>query len=176
MKADEAVEVITQYVRETQAAASEAVRLLWSQIQPIEDSEDLIQFALAARVAVSYKKPLADDRPKNDIHIEYHKYKSRIYEVSVQLLQDVSYNVNGKVKPIILMNHYDLVTLARDAKAAEEGFHRYYELWTYTAERLQVLKKTSVEDLAEGEQMKIARMLHEAQRKLPSQGGMLAAG
>src|SRR5215471_2265294 len=157
MTAEKAVKKITKYVRETQASAADATRKLWPDIQPIDDPEELIQFALAALVVREYKKPSMHETG-DVIHVAYHPHRAlKPYQVTVQVLE-ASYNVSGKVKAVLNMGYSDLKTLGREYAAAEQGFHRYSEFWLYAADRLKQLKKDRVSDLATGEQNKLARM------------------
>lgn len=170
MTSQDAVTMVTDYVRETGLSATEAVKTLWPKLQPIDkgDAETLMQFALAALVVHEYKRPPLEDVVQRDqsnhrITVHYRRHKMKRYEVGVQLLHDVHYSVNGKVKSIATCNRYDLLSLARNAGSAEQGFARYRQTWEYIAERLQQLKKNRVEDLEYGDKQKIARMIHDCQ-------------
>lgn len=166
MTADEAVKVVTEYVRDTGTPAAEAVKNLWEQLKPITDSESLIQFAIATRVAVQYRRPGHNEA---SVSVTHERYKLKEYEVTVTILRDTMYNVNGKVKSVAVCNRHDVLTLAENARKAEEGFSHYRKVWEYAAQRLQTLKKDKIEDMGHGEQMKLARMLNDCQRfRLPN--------
>jgi hypothetical protein len=168
LKSREAVKFVAEYVRETGTPAADAVRKLWSDIKPITDPDQLIQFALACQVATEYKMALYvpgdERRPYNShgggtrVSAVHHKSEPKVIQVSVSILQDIHYNVEGRVKSIAVMNRRDVLILATNFCNMVEAFSRHEQVFRYIAARLVELKKEKVEDLAEGEQQKIARM------------------
>lgn len=172
MNADDAVKYVAEFVRSTGLPASQAVREVWKDITPITDADVLLQFAIAIRVSSEYRRPgfiyegytrKGESGGKGNGHarirVRHTKYETRHYTVSVELLQDIRYNVNGKVKAIAQCNRHDILTLAESFRKGEEGFARHRAVMEYIATRLKELNKTNVEDLAEGEKIKIARMI-----------------
>jgi len=118
-----------------------------------------MQFALAARVAVEYKRSAESDTPQPSIsvRVQHDQRKPRIYSVSVQVLSDVHYNIGGKVKALIVMNASDLGTLAAQAQAAANGWKRYEEFFRYGMELLDKHHKKRITDLADADKLELAR-------------------
>jgi hypothetical protein len=169
MTAEEAIQAVTQYVIDTGKGAAEATRTLWPKLQPITaGSDDLMQFAIATRVTFQYRRPIVngveEPRRGGKVTIRQLKHGTHHYQVTVNLLRDVRYNINGTVKPVASFTRDDLATLAKNCEAFENGFKSYRKFWEETAARLKALKKDKVEDLAHAEQLKVAKRLHELQQ------------
>jgi hypothetical protein len=169
MKAKEAVQVVLQHVKDTGESAIDSVRKLWPQLLPIEDIEELAQPTLAFQVTVEYRRGHENDsvqfRPPIQIGVQHIAHQARNYKVTVDLLRDVRYNINGKVKTVAVMGRADVGFLARQAEAVKEGAGRYQKFWEGIGSRLETTGKRHVEDLADGEQLKIAKQLHELQKR-----------
>jgi hypothetical protein len=192
VKSNDAVKYVAEYVKETGTPAADATRKLWKDITPIDDPETLLQFAVACRVSTEYRTPFyekGDEKrsytPGNGggksstVSVRHSKYEPRVYQVSVTVLQDVHYNVDGRVKAVMKMNRHDALTVAERYRTIREGFDRHIAVMEYIATKLKELKKDHVEDLGDGEKQKIARMFMDLKsmtfpKDLPNLKGILA--
>ena len=170
MTTDEAVQYVAEYVRKTGVPAADAVKELWKDLKPITDPEKLIQSGLAVLVAIKYKHPTQPVEPfgrgGNSVAVRHQRGEPRSYRVSVSLLEDLRYNVNGRVKAVVAMNHHDLVTLAHQANQMAQGWVRYQGVFATAAEKLKQFGKATVGDLGDGEQAKLARMFGDARARV----------
>jgi hypothetical protein len=98
--------------------------------------------------------------------VRHERGEPREYKVTVNLLHDLRYNVNGKVKAVVAMNHHDLVTLAHQANQMAQGWVRYQAAFGAAAERLKKFGKQTVGDLGDGEQARLARMFGDARARV----------
>lgn len=169
MTIQEAVETIAQYVRDTGKAAPDAVRAVWDQISPFsdEDAATLMQQALASRVS-----PQSTGRAGSATQVSITHRRADPLErhvVTCQILQDVRYTVNGASKAVAVFTRYDLNTKIEQADAIIGGFKRYKGVWEFALSLLIKYDKPRIEDLGEGEQMKIARMLAALRNENPEE-------
>jgi hypothetical protein len=163
MTVADAVDTIVQYVRDTGAPLADAVSHVWGQISGLNDSdiESLVRESLASRAGVLLRNPFQSaNRDFKTVSVRRNREMPSVREVSVQLLSDTVYHVNGKAKPIALFTKYDVLTKLSGVRKVEEGVIKHRQMWEYIASRLSALGKAKVEDLAEGEQIKIARMIY----------------
>jgi hypothetical protein len=169
MTTEDAVKKITAYVIKTGVPAADAVKHLWEEIAPIEDPEALIQSGLAILVSIQYKRPVVEERPGHRglaVAVRHERGDRKQYRVSVNLLHDLRYQVNGKVKAVVAMNHHDLVTLAHQANQMAQGWVRYQGAFAAAAERLKKFGKQTVGDLGDGEQARLARLFGDARARV----------
>ncbi len=165
MNLAEAVETVAQYVRDTQSPLSDAVRKVWEQITPLPDehARQLMQEALAQRAGVLLRHPVVESRGAQEISVSVERRPMERHEVSVEVLVETIYHVNGEAKAIASFTLFDVRTKLSSVRAIEMGVSRHRQMWEHVAERLSTCKKNKVEDLAHGEQMKIARMVFDLQ-------------
>ena len=178
MTSQEAVLKVSEYVKRTGKPAIEAVRELWLELTPIVDSDDLVQRSLAALVSMSYRRPdyaaalevsVPEKRANGSVTVKHEVAKPQSYYVEVTVLHTVHYNVNGVVKSVAAMNRHDLLTLSRNAQRMAEGWTHYEQFFVHAAERLAKFKKATINDLGEGEQSRLSKMLYDVQQsRLPS--------
>ena len=107
---------------------------------------------------VSSKPP---DIPYRVITIQRERTPTARHEVTVKLLSYTMYNVNGAVKAIADFTRYDVLTQISRIKKVEVGVTGHRKMWEHLGDRMTTLKKDRVSDLAEGEQIKIARMVYD---------------
>jgi hypothetical protein len=154
---------------------SEAIKLVWSDLGSFtkEEKETLMQEALAYRVNPMLNNPITQ-RGGTEVSVtSYRQPAMERHEVTCLLLQNVIYHVNGAAKPIAVFTKFDVATKLESVRSVEAGVVRHRKMWEYVHERLTTLKKSKVEDLAEGEQTKIARMIfdlrqHQDGKDLPA--------
>jgi hypothetical protein len=195
MKANDAIRYVEEFVRETGLPPAQAVREIWEDISPIEDSTTLIQFAVAVQVSTRLRRPgfldeepvRVPDRPNGTttparkVSVIHTRHKPKFYNVGVELLQTVRYTVNGKSKAIAELSRHDVLTIAENFRRAEDGFTRHRKVMEYIAKRMHELGKQHVEELADGEKQKIARMINDLRQfkfpgDLPALEGTTTAG
>ncbi len=163
MSIRDAIATITQYIRDTGTPLSEAIKAVWPELGPFskEEKEALMMEALASRVNPLLNNPITS-RWGDEVSVGVTSYRQPTierHEVICQILQDVIYHVNGKAKPIAVFTKFDVLTKLESVRNVEAGIARHRAMWEYVHERLTTCKKSKVEDLGEGEQMKIARMV-----------------
>lgn len=153
----DATQTVVNFVRDTSKPISQAIKEVWPSISEFSEDEQqtLLQEAIAHRV-----NPLLT-RGVTVTVTDYHRVSMERHEVTCQLLHDVVYHVNGVAKPVALFTKFDVVTKLESVRRVEEGLVRHRKMWEYVHERLAKFKKGSVEELAEGEQIKIARMVYD---------------
>ena len=165
MTIQEAVDIINQMVRDTGKPLSEAVRESWPLLGEFseEDTKTLIQEALAARA-----NPQLRSVSTRSITVSMPNQVVERREITCQVLKDFVYHVNGAAKCVASFTRYDVHTHLTQLRQLQAGVNRHVSVWEYMHERMVKLKKDRVDDLAEGEQAKIARMLYETKTaKLP---------
>lgn len=173
----DATATITQYIRDTGKPLSEAIKLVWPELGPFsdEDKQTLMMEALASRVNPLLNNPIT--RPWGaEIEVGVTSYRQpamQRHEVTCQILQDVIYHVNGTAKCMAVFTKFDVLTKLESVRSVEAGVIRHRKMWEYVHERLTACKKSKIEDLAEGEQTKIARMVfdlrqHKESKDLPA--------
>lgn len=183
MTISDAVATVAQMVRDTGKTATESVAEMWDELVPFshEDAQTLMRESLASRVGSVLRgtSRAADDTetlttlPSGAVRVAVAPYKGRAmerHEVTCQILQDVVYHVNGVAKSMATFTRYDALTKLDSVRHVEAGVTRHRKMWEYVVERLTKFRKMSVGDLSEGEQMGIARMVHDLRngRETPS--------
>jgi len=181
MTTEEAVTKLTKHVLKTGVSATDAVRALWAEIVPISDADNLIQYALASLVSVNYKRPSYttpdyDDRggsrPGNGgtkVAVRHESAVTPSYNVTVSILHDVHYNVNGRVTSVAMMNRHDLITMARKANRFVQGWSRYQHWYEQAADQLAKRKKATLDELAEGDKTRLARAFSEVRSRFSNE-------
>lgn len=175
MTIQEAVEIIVQHVRDTGKTAPDAVRATWEQIAPFseEDAKTLMQQALASRISqpLTGRTPSEEGRGRTVVAVTSYRRAEPLERriVTCQVLQDVRYTVNGASKAVATFTRYDLTTKIEQADAIIGGFKRYKSVWQFALDLLVRFDKPRIEDLGEGEQMKIARMLTALRNENPEE-------
>ncbi len=168
MAIKDAVISITQFIRDTGKPVSEAVREIWPQLGPFseEDQQTLMIEALASRVNPVLNNPIFH-RYGNEVTVTVESRQPAMerHEVTCVLLRDVIYHVNGVAKSVAVFTKHDVLTKLESIRHVEAGVIRHRKMWEYIHERMTVLKKSKVEDLAEGEQTKIARMIFDLKQQ-----------
>ena len=177
MTIKDATTTIAQYIRDTGTPLSEAIRSVWPQLGPFtkEEKETLMMEALASRVNPVLNNPVVT-RWGEEVSVGVTSYRQpsmERHEVTCQLLQDVIYHVNGKAKPMAVFTKFDVLTKLESVRNVEAGVVRHRKMWEYVHERLTTCKKSKIEDLGEGEQIKIARMVFDL-RQYKSDKNLLA--
>lgn len=172
MSIRDAIAAITQYIRDTGTPLSEAIKSVWPDLGPFskEEEETLMMEALASRVNPILNNPVAH-RWGEEVSVGVTSYRQPAmerHEVTCQILHDVIYHVNGKAKLIAVFTKFDVLTKLDSVRNVEAGIIRHRMMWEYIHERLTTCKKSKVEDLGEGEQMKIARMVFDLRQQKES--------
>lgn len=175
----DAVDTIVKYVRNTGKQRADAVKELWDSLGDFSEDEArvLMQQALSARAGAVLTNPFRsvaaiDDSERIESYVErgadvtvcvqpYRHFTMERHEVTCQILYDTVYLVNGVSKPFATFTLSEAGEKAAQYRRVEASMDRHARLWEYVHERLTKLKKIKVEDLAEGEQTKIARMLYD---------------
>jgi len=179
MSIRDAITTITQYIRDTGTPLSEAIKATWPELGPFskDEKETLMMEALASRVNPILNNPIAT-RYGEEVSVGVTSYRQPAmerHEVTCQILQDVIYHVNGKAKPIAVFTKFDVLTKLESVRNVEAGIVRHRVMWEYVHERLTACKKSKVEDLGEGEQMKIARMVFDLRQHQDSKDLLVVA-
>jgi hypothetical protein len=173
MSIKDATSAIAQYIRDTGKPLSEAIKLVWPDLGPFskEEKQTLMMEALASRVNPILNNPVNPRWGNGEVEVGVTSYRQPAmerHEVTCQILQDVIYHVNGAAKPIAVFTKYDVLTKLESVRNVEAGVVRHRKMWEYIHERLTALNKSKVEDLAEGEQTKIARMIFDLRQQKES--------
>lgn len=167
MTIKEAVQIIARSVRDTGKPIADAVRELWPQLGQFSFGEErkLMQEALAARVDPHLVNP-SRYSVESEVNVSVSAYDHPVmerHEVTCQLLHDTIYHVNGVAKPFALCLKYELQDRMTWVLSMRNGLDRHYNVLKHTVDRMEKTGANKVEDLGEGEQMKIARMLFDIQ-------------
>lgn len=158
-----------------------AIQDVWPSLLPFskEDTTYLMQTALAARVSNRLTNPVKKGEEEEEVAQPYnsgdslkqvilvtkpYNLKPQTVHVSVQILMDTVYQINGESKPVALFTKFDVFTMMERTKAVENGVTRHRQFWQTVHHRMTELNKSSISDLADGEQQKIARMLRDTKK------------
>lgn len=172
MTIQDAVLQIAERVRDTHKPLSEVVKDIGPFTFSDEDTQTLLYEALASRTGPLLTNPLRYVAARNEmggstVSVSAPPLRTTVerHEVTVQLLHDAVYHVNGVAKPIAVFTQYDVLTKLESVRRVAAGIARHQGMWEYISERLVTLKKAQVSDLAPGEQMKIARMVYDLRQQ-----------
>lgn len=182
MSVTEATHAVRKLMHETGASASEATRALWPSLGlGAEDVDTLAMSALAARAGqlATSGKPVIDVEPTSsridpltkteqgfyvpaafrgtERSVSITRTPVNVVERAVMVLHNAQYNINGKSVKLIDFGPYHLSKLEESAATTGNGFHRLADFCQQVKKRLGELKKSSIRELADGEQQKIAR-------------------
>lgn len=185
MTIQNAVQRVADHIRNTGQPLSEAVIKVWPSLSfSKEDERVLMQQAIASRVssaltntvrtsdgsAYKYKSntvpsplPSFGSVPIKPVQVSVQTtfIEPKVHDVKIHILKDTTYQINGVSKAIINFSRYDVHTKLESTRAVEEGVVRHRKVWEYLHDRMKELGKYHVFELAEGEQLKLARKIYD---------------
>lgn len=187
MSIQEAVKAVYKQQKSTGGSAIGVVRKLWAKLSLSDsDLETLAQQALAGRVSAfatgghladkeesatpfrqflteSYHPPVSSpSEPRATASVTVERTPVKIIDVTVSILYNTNYDINGRRKAFIEFTLSDLNYSITRYGQQIEGHQRHLAVMQYTKERLNKLGKRSVSELAQGEQTILARKLKAA--------------